>query len=1078
MESVYKLSVLLNVVDNLSGQMNTIQGNVSGSIQKLDSAFGTMQKAGAALTGVGGAILGVGTKLVTSTFDTQNALGELSSLGVKDLKAVENAAKSFSDTWAGTSKADFITASYDIKSGIASLTDEGVAQFTQLAALTGKATKSTTEEMGSLFATGYGIYKGAYDDLSDLEFGEMFSAGIATAVKNYKTSGSEMASAISALGATATNNNVPLEEQLAILGQLQTTMSGSEAATKYKSFLNQATKAGEALGLQLTDDNNRLLSTPEILEKLKGKYGETIDAVEKKELKDAFGTDEAVAMIDLLYNNVDSLTTGVDDLSASMKQGSSVTKEMAEAINNTPEQKFQVLKQQIHNNAEELGNGLLPAVNDTMDKVSGLIKRGGEWISNNQQTVQTIMNIALKLGVFLVVAGSVMGIVGSLGKLFLSMKNTIGIVKTAVMGLNTAFLASPVTWVIAGIVALIAIFVVLWNKSEAFRNFWKGLFAQVQNAVQQAWTSIQPALQKLGQKLTELWQAVQPIIRIIEKVGAVVLTVLGATFAGAIQGALSALTPLINVVNAVVALFRGDFSGALDFASAAADDFKNFILNGFDAILSFIGGFASGFLDAVGGALSAIGIDASETISKMKDTVKNGLEAVKGFFGNILGAASDTVKEKLGNMKAAYEEHGGGIKGVAAAAMEGVKGYFTSGYTFIDNLTGGKLTSIKNSVSEKMSGVAETVSSKMSAAKEYASTQLSAMQASYESHGGGIKGVAAAAMTGVQNTFSTAYSALDTMTGGKLSSIKNTVSEKMSGVANAVSTGMSAAKNYATTQLSAMQASYQSHGGGIKGIVAATMTGVQGTFSTAYSAINTLTGGRLESVRSTIANKIQSARDTVNSVLESIKSAFSSKLQAAHSVVTGAISRIRSAFNFSWHLPSLKLPHISVSGGVAPFGIGGKGSLPHFSIQWYKDGGILNGATIFGQMGDKMLGGGEAGAEAVLPLATLWTKMKEVVGNVVKDENEESKSDVQQTGASITSALTSKASTFKREKETTTTTNRETITTERWGKNGSMNINSIHFTVDISKIKDLPLLYKLIDELKDAQNRTDVPVYA
>ena len=93
-------------------------------------------------------------------------------------------------------------------------------------------------------------------------------------------------------------------------------------------------------------------------------------------------------------------------------------------------------------------------------------------------------------------------------------------------------------------------------------------------------------------------------------------------------------------------------------------------------------------------------------------------------------------------------------------------------------------------------------------------------------------------------------------------------------------------------------------------------------------------------------------------------------------------------------MPSLKLPHISVSGGVAPFGIGGKGSLPHFSIQWYKDGGILNGATIFGQMGDKMLGGGEAGAEAVLPLATLWTKMKEVVGNVVKGENEESKSDV------------------------------------------------------------------------------------
>lgn len=1008
MESVYKLSVILNLVDNLSSQMNGVQSSVSGSVSKLNSAFGTMQKAGAAMAGIGGTITGLAMKTVTATFDTQNALGELSSLGVKDLKAVEDAAKSFSDTWAGTSKADFITASYDIKSGIASLTDEGVAQFTQLAALTGKATKSTTEEMGSLFATGYGIYKGFYDDMSDLEFGEMFSAGIATAVKNYKTSGSEMASAISALGATATNANVPLEEQLAIMGQLQTTMSGSEAATKYKSFLNQASSAGEKLGLTFLDTNNQLLSMPEILTELKSKYGDTIDAVEKRELKEAFGTDEAVALIDLLYNNVETLDSGIQDLQGSMKSGISVTEEMAEAINNTPEQKFQVLKQQIHNNVEELGNGLLPAVNNTMDKVSGLIKKGSEWISNNQETVQSIMNIALKLGVFLAIAGSVMGVVGSLGKLFLSAKNAIGLVKTAVLGMNTAFLASPITWVIVGIVALVAAFVVLWNKSEAFRNFWKGLFEQVKSAVMQAWSSIQPALQNLGGKLKELWQAVQPIIQILEKVGAVVLVVLGSTFAGAIQGALSALTPLIdafssfvsfvtNVVNAVVALFKGDFSGAMDFASAAVGDFKNFIENGFNAILSFIGGFASGFLDAIGGAFSAIGIDASETITKMKDTVKNGLEAVKGFFGNILGAASDTVKEKLGNMKAAYEEHGGGIKGVAAAAIEGVKGYYTAGFTFIDNLTGGKLTDIKNKFSEKMSGVA-----------------------------------------------------------------------------NAVSTGMSAAKNYASTQLSNMQAAYQASGGGIKGIVSATMTGVQGTFSAAYSAINTLTGGRLESIRSTIASKIQAAKDTVSSVLDGIKSAFSSKLEAARSVVSGAIERIKGVFNFSWKLPDLKLPHISVSGGEAPFGIAGKGSLPKFSIQWYRDGGILNGATIFGAMGGSLLGGGEAGAEAVLPLSELWKQMTEVVRGVVKGENEESGDSVQQTGANITSALTSKAASVRKEKESSTTT-KETHTTERWGREGGTTIHQISFTVDISKIKDLPLLYKLIDELKDAQNRTDSP---
>ena len=542
MESVYKLSVILNLVDNLSGQMNSVQSSVSGSVDKLNSAFGTMQKAGVAMAGIGGTITGLAMKTVTATFDTQNALGELSSLGVKDLKAVEDAAKSFSNTWAGTSKADFITASYDIKSGIASLTDEGVAQFTQLAALTGKATKSTTEEMGSLFATGYGIYKGFYDDMSDLEFGEMFSAGIATAVKNYKTSGSEMASAISALGATATNANVPLEEQLAIMGQLQTTMSGSEAATKYKSFLNQASSAGEKLGLTFLDTNNQLLSMPDILTELKSKYGETIDAVEKRELKEAFGTDEAVALIDLLYNNVETLDSGIQDLQGSMKNGISVTEEMAEAINNTPEQKFQVLKQQIHNNVEELGNGLLPAVNNTMDKVSGLIQKGSKWISNNQETVQSIMNIALKLGVFLVIAGSVMGVIGSLGKLFLSAKNAIGLVKTATLGMNTAFLASPITWVIAGIVALVAAFVVLWNKSEAFRGFWIGLFEQVKSSFMQAWQTLKPALQNLGQKFMELYQAVQPILEVLGAVLGAVLTVALGHFVGCIQGIISALS--------------------------------------------------------------------------------------------------------------------------------------------------------------------------------------------------------------------------------------------------------------------------------------------------------------------------------------------------------------------------------------------------------------------------------------------------------------------------------------------------------------------------------------------------------
>ena len=451
------------------------------------------------MTGMGTAIVGACMGTVTATFDTQDALAEVASLGVEDLGALEKAAKNFSDTWAGTTKSDFISASYDIKSGIASLTDEGVAQYTELAGLTAKATKATTADMTSLFATGYGIYKNYYSDLSDMEFGEMFSAGIATAVKNYKTSGTEMAGAIKMLGASATNANVPMEEQLAILGQLQATMSGTEAGTKYKSFLNTAASAGEKLGLNFLDANNQLLSMPDILEQLHGKYGDTIDAVEKKQLKDAFGTDEAIALIDLLYNNTDQLKTGIDDLQTSMDGGIDTTKKMAETINSTPAERFQVLKQQMHNVTEELGKGLLPAVNTGLEAMIGLVQKGSDWVANNQETVATIMKIVAILGVFLIVAGVVTATVGTLGKAMTSLKTVTTLASKASGLFNSALLSSPITWVIGLIVALIAIFKACGGDVEQLGATFSNIFGKVGGFVGTAATAI-------AQKLPEFLQ--------------------------------------------------------------------------------------------------------------------------------------------------------------------------------------------------------------------------------------------------------------------------------------------------------------------------------------------------------------------------------------------------------------------------------------------------------------------------------------------------------------------------------------------------------------------------------------------
>ena len=393
-EAIYKLSVVLSMVDRLTSPIRGVGSEIQGTMGKINGmsqSFGNMITGGAAMAAAGTQIAEGVLQPVAATFETRRALGELSSLGVKDLQTIEDAAKEFSSTWAGTTKPEFISAAYDIKSGIASLTDAGVAGYTEVAGITATATKSTIGEMTDLFATGYGIYKDFYSDLSDMQFAEMFSAGISNSVQIFKTTGSGMSEAIKTMGASATTAQVPLEEQLAVLGMLQSTMSGSEAGTKYRAFLKSAAKGGEELGLKFTDANNQLLSMPEILGILKSRFGDTIDAAEKMDLQKAFGDEEAVALIDLMYNKTGAMQDNILKLYDSMGQGTAATQQMADAINNTEPAKFEQLKQKVHITAESIGNTLLPTVNDLMGRIDGVLTKADAWIAFFLQVIWQAM---------------------------------------------------------------------------------------------------------------------------------------------------------------------------------------------------------------------------------------------------------------------------------------------------------------------------------------------------------------------------------------------------------------------------------------------------------------------------------------------------------------------------------------------------------------------------------------------------------------------------------------------------------------------------------------------------------------
>ena len=687
LESVFKLSLVMNMIDNLSGPMAGVASKVGANVSKLDSiseTLGNVAKSGAIMQETGNQIVGAVLAPVEATFETKRALGELASLGVQELGKIEDAARSFSDQWAGTTKADFISAAYDIKSGIASLTDEGVAEYTNLAGLTAKATKSTIGEMTSLFATGYGIYKNFYADLSDIEFGEMFSAGISQSVKQFKTTGSEMASAIESLGASATNANVPLEEQLTVLGMLQATMSGSEAGTKYAAFIQAAAKGGEALGLAFLDANNQLKSMPEIIDQLRGKYGETIDAVEKQQLAEAFGTDEAVDLIDLMYGKIGDLQTNIVGMYDALGSGTGVAMEMASAINETEPERYERLQQRIHNITESIGNSLLPTVNDFMGVGEQVLTKVGSWIEKNQELVKVIMLIVLAVGGFLVVGGTLITVISGVGIIitkaisafkmlkagFVLVKGALTPLITSVWSFTSALLANPVTWIVIGIVALIAALVLLYNKCEWFRN--------AVNAI------INFFKEKLG-------AALEVAKNIFGAIGNAISSVMGAAKATVEE-------KLSNIKSA----YESHGGGIKGVAAAAMEGVKSLYTAGYT------------FLDNLTGG----------KLTEIKDKFSEKLAPIKGIVSNVMESAKATASEKLGNMKAAYESHGGGIKGVAAAAMEGVKGYYTAGYTFLNNLTGGKLGEVKDKFTSAMSGIAQGVSQKFNDVRTFFSNGL------------------------------------------------------------------------------------------------------------------------------------------------------------------------------------------------------------------------------------------------------------------------------------------------------------------------------------------------------------------
>ena len=252
-------------------------------------------------------------------------------------------------------------------------------------------------------------------------------------------------------------------------------------------------------------------------------------------------------------------------------------------------------------------------------------------------------------------------------------------------------------------------------------------------------------------------------------------------------------------------------------------------------------------------------------------------------------------------------------------------------------------------------GICSTVQVAIDAVSQVITDVVTALSEWWGATWEGISGTASAIWEAIYGAVSAYIQYVSDVIGAALSVIQGVwdtvwgaVSSAASSIWDAISSAIGAAINAISSTISAVLSAIQAVWDSIWGAVSSTASSVWDGISSTISSI-------VNGIRDTISSVFNAAKDTVSSVWNSIKSAIETPIQNARDTVRNVIDSIKGFFNFSWSLPHLKLPHLSISGS---FSINPP-SVPHFGIDWYAKGGVFNGPSVIGV--------GEAGPEGVVP---------------------------------------------------------------------------------------------------------------
>ncbi|MBJ9080804.1 phage tail tape measure protein [Citrobacter amalonaticus] len=440
-----QLDFTLSLIDKLSRPLKQVQGNVTGFAEKSKAAFMQIGGGAVALAGIGMAIKGA----LSPAIEMYDALNDAAAKGIDDsaLKTVQRDALRFSTTY-GASAVEFVKSTENINASIAGLTGNELPKVTKIANTLAFALKSTAADTAEFMGQMFGNFSADAARLGKVEFAEQLAGKM---VYMRKTFGTEMATIkdlMEGARGVGTNYGVGLDEQLAVLGQLQRTL-GTEASSAYEGFMTGAIDGAKKLGLSFTDSTGKMLSMPEMLIKLQGKYGKSLEGNLKAqaELDAAFGDSSAV--VKHLYGNVALLQRNITELGGA--DGLKRTQEMAQKMVKPWDRFVQILKaiQTV------IGLTLIPVLYPVLNRLADMGQTFARWMQLFPNIARVIGYASMALLSFAAV-GAVANIV-------------MGVSRFIMMGLRGVWVAlTAVTKIYTATVWLAQMAVIAWNTTLKF----------------------------------------------------------------------------------------------------------------------------------------------------------------------------------------------------------------------------------------------------------------------------------------------------------------------------------------------------------------------------------------------------------------------------------------------------------------------------------------------------------------------------------------------------------------------------------------------------------------------------------